>query len=121
MGLVVDPIYLTLSLSLLSVCVRVRTATISSILCDVPEKARLVLECVSGREHSVRTIILMEPFDDELVAKGKDCGIDILSLSQVEVRGETLTYNWAVCFTTFVTKLASNSQSFCFCVLNRRL
>uniref|UniRef100_A0A4W5JVE8 long-chain-fatty-acid--CoA ligase n=1 Tax=Hucho hucho TaxID=62062 RepID=A0A4W5JVE8_9TELE len=80
------------------------------ILCDVPEKARLVLECVSGREHSVRTIILMEPFDDELVAKGKDCGIDILSLSQVEVRGETLTHNWAagvhclVCFTTFRTK-----------------
>uniref|UniRef100_A0A674CGP0 Long-chain-fatty-acid--CoA ligase n=1 Tax=Salmo trutta TaxID=8032 RepID=A0A674CGP0_SALTR len=81
------------------------------ILCDVPEKARLVLECVSGREHSVRTIILMEPFDDELVAKGKDCGIDILSLSQVEVRGETLTYNWppgpedmaVVCFTSGTT------------------
>uniref|UniRef100_A0A4W5JZV7 Arachidonate--CoA ligase n=1 Tax=Hucho hucho TaxID=62062 RepID=A0A4W5JZV7_9TELE len=92
------------------------------ILCDVPEKARLVLECVSGREHSVRTIILMEPFDDELVAKGKDCGIDILSLSQVEVRGETLTHNWAagvhclVCFTTFRTKFASNPELLFLCV-----
>uniref|UniRef100_A0A4W5K043 Arachidonate--CoA ligase n=1 Tax=Hucho hucho TaxID=62062 RepID=A0A4W5K043_9TELE len=90
------------------------------ILCDVPEKARLVLECVSGREHSVRTIILMEPFDDELVAKGKDCGIDILSLSQVEVRGETLTHNWppspedmaVICFTSGTTGTPSPVLSF---------
>uniref|UniRef100_A0A4W5JJ62 Arachidonate--CoA ligase n=1 Tax=Hucho hucho TaxID=62062 RepID=A0A4W5JJ62_9TELE len=92
-SLVAVPLYDTLGTEAITYVID--KATISSILCDVPEKARLVLECVSGREHSVRTIILMEPFDDELVAKGKDCGIDILSLSQVEVRGETLTHNWA--------------------------
>uniref|UniRef100_A0A8C7WHK6 Arachidonate--CoA ligase n=1 Tax=Oncorhynchus mykiss TaxID=8022 RepID=A0A8C7WHK6_ONCMY len=101
-SLVAVPLYDTLGTE--AIAYVIDKANISSILCDVPEKARLVLECVSGREHSVRTIILMEPFDDELVAKGKDCGIDILSLSQVEVRGETLTYNWVVCFTTFGTK-----------------
>uniref|UniRef100_A0A4W5JV17 Arachidonate--CoA ligase n=1 Tax=Hucho hucho TaxID=62062 RepID=A0A4W5JV17_9TELE len=113
-SLVAVPLYDTLGTEAITYVID--KATISSILCDVPEKARLVLECVSGREHSVRTIILMEPFDDELVAKGKDCGIDILSLSQVEVRGETLTHNWAagvhclVCFTTFRTKFASNPE-----------
>uniref|UniRef100_A0A4W5JUX6 Long-chain-fatty-acid--CoA ligase n=1 Tax=Hucho hucho TaxID=62062 RepID=A0A4W5JUX6_9TELE len=109
-SLVAVPLYDTLGTEAITYVID--KATISSILCDVPEKARLVLECVSGREHSVRTIILMEPFDDELVAKGKDCGIDILSLSQVEVRGETLTHNWAppspedmavICFTSGTT------------------
>ncbi|XP_071267492.1 long-chain-fatty-acid--CoA ligase 1-like isoform X2 [Salvelinus alpinus] len=85
-SLVAVPLYDTLGTE--AIAYVIDKATISSILCDVPEKARLVLECVSGREHSVRTIILMEPFDDELVAKGKDCGIDILSLSQVEAIGK---------------------------------
>uniref|UniRef100_A0A8C7GJ28 Arachidonate--CoA ligase n=1 Tax=Oncorhynchus kisutch TaxID=8019 RepID=A0A8C7GJ28_ONCKI len=90
-SLVAVPLYDTLGTE--AIAYVIDKANISSILCDVPEKARLVLECFSGREHRVRTIILMEPFEDELVAKGKDCGIDILSLSQVEVRVETLTYN----------------------------
>ncbi|XP_070994000.1 long-chain-fatty-acid--CoA ligase 1-like isoform X3 [Oncorhynchus clarkii lewisi] len=85
-SLVAVPLYDTLGTE--AIAYVIDKANISSILCDVPEKARLVLECVSGREHSVRTIILMEPFDDELVAKGKDCGIDILSLSQVEAIGK---------------------------------
>ncbi|KAK6298200.1 long-chain-fatty-acid--CoA ligase 1 isoform X1 [Coregonus clupeaformis] len=85
-SLVAVPLYDTLGTEAITYVID--KATISSILCDVPEKARLVLACVSGREHSVRTIILMEPFDDELVAKGKDCGIDILSLSQVEAIGK---------------------------------
>ncbi|XP_035599901.1 long-chain-fatty-acid--CoA ligase 1-like [Oncorhynchus keta] len=85
-SLVAVPLYDTLGTE--AIAYVIDKANISSILCDVPEKARLVLECVSGREHRVRTIILMEPFDDELVAKGKDCGIDILSLSQVEAIGK---------------------------------
>uniref|UniRef100_A0A8C7GKG7 Long-chain-fatty-acid--CoA ligase n=1 Tax=Oncorhynchus kisutch TaxID=8019 RepID=A0A8C7GKG7_ONCKI len=109
-SLVAVPLYDTLGTE--AIAYVIDKANISSILCDVPEKARLVLECFSGREHRVRTIILMEPFEDELVAKGKDCGIDILSLSQVEVRVETLTYNLAppspedmavVCFTSGTT------------------
>nr|XP_046179075.1 long-chain-fatty-acid--CoA ligase 1-like isoform X2 [Oncorhynchus gorbuscha]XP_046179076.1 long-chain-fatty-acid--CoA ligase 1-like isoform X2 [Oncorhynchus gorbuscha] len=85
-SLVAVPLYDTLGTE--AIAYVIDKANISSILCDVPEKARLVLECVSGSEHRVRTIILMEPFDDELVAKGKDCGIEILSLSQVEAIGK---------------------------------
>uniref|UniRef100_A0A8C7GMD5 Long-chain-fatty-acid--CoA ligase n=1 Tax=Oncorhynchus kisutch TaxID=8019 RepID=A0A8C7GMD5_ONCKI len=85
-SLVAVPLYDTLGTE--AIAYVIDKANISSILCDVPEKARLVLECFSGREHRVRTIILMEPFEDELVAKGKDCGIDILSLSQVEAIGK---------------------------------
>ncbi|XP_064829474.1 long-chain-fatty-acid--CoA ligase 1-like [Oncorhynchus masou masou] len=85
-SLVAVPLYDTLGTE--AIAYVIDKANISSILCDFPEKARLVLECVSGREHHVRTIILMEPFDDELVAKGKDCGMDILSLSQVEAIGK---------------------------------
>lgn len=60
-------------------------ATISTVLCDVPDKVRLILDCISGREHSVKTLIVIEPFDGDLVAKGKKCGIEILSLKEMEV------------------------------------
>uniref|UniRef100_A0A8C7GKR1 Long-chain-fatty-acid--CoA ligase n=1 Tax=Oncorhynchus kisutch TaxID=8019 RepID=A0A8C7GKR1_ONCKI len=98
-SLVAVPLYDTLGTE--AIAYVIDKANISSILCDVPEKARLVLECFSGREHRVRTIILMEPFEDELVAKGKDCGIDILSLSQVEPPSpEDMA---VVCFTSGTT------------------
>ncbi|XP_036372490.1 long-chain-fatty-acid--CoA ligase 1a isoform X1 [Megalops cyprinoides] len=63
-------------------------AAISTIVCDVPNKASLIMDCVSGREHTVRTIILMEPFDADLVARGQKCGIEILSLKDVEGIGK---------------------------------
>ncbi|XP_010896712.2 long-chain-fatty-acid--CoA ligase 1 [Esox lucius] len=85
-SLVPVPLYDTLGNEAISFIIH--KASLSTILCDVPEKARLVLDCVSDREHNVRTIILMEPFDDDLVAKGKECGIDILSLSKVEAVGK---------------------------------
>uniref|UniRef100_A0A8C9SDL9 Long-chain-fatty-acid--CoA ligase n=1 Tax=Scleropages formosus TaxID=113540 RepID=A0A8C9SDL9_SCLFO len=60
-------------------------ASISTVLCDVAEKARLILDCVATKEHTVRTLVLMEPFDAELVARGRKCGIEILSLKELEV------------------------------------
>uniref|UniRef100_A0A8C9VDZ0 Long-chain-fatty-acid--CoA ligase n=1 Tax=Scleropages formosus TaxID=113540 RepID=A0A8C9VDZ0_SCLFO len=59
-------------------------ASISTVLCDVAEKARLILDCVATKEHTVRTLVLMEPFDAELVARGRKCGIEILSLKELE-------------------------------------
>lgn len=61
-------------------------ATISTVICDVPDKARLIFECVSGKEHTVKAIVLMEAFDSELVTQGQKCGIEVLSLSAFEVR-----------------------------------
>uniref|UniRef100_A0A673J0G7 Arachidonate--CoA ligase n=1 Tax=Sinocyclocheilus rhinocerous TaxID=307959 RepID=A0A673J0G7_9TELE len=58
---------------------------ISTVVCDVPEKAKLLLDCVSGRQHSVKTLILMENFDTDLVSRAQQCGIDIISLRDAEV------------------------------------
>lgn len=65
------------------VCVCV-SAEISTILCDVPAKARLVLDCVAGRQHSLKTLILMDEFDSELVAQGRKCHVEIISLKDAE-------------------------------------
>lgn len=52
----------------------------------MPDKAKLILECVSGKEHTVKTVILMEAFDPDLVIQGQKSGISILSLAEFEVR-----------------------------------
>ncbi|KAJ8015157.1 hypothetical protein DPEC_G00023230 [Dallia pectoralis] len=85
-SLVPVPLYDTLGNEAISYIIH--KAGLSTIVCDVPEKARLVLECVSDTEHHVKTIILMEPFDDNLVARGKECGVDILSWNNVLAVGK---------------------------------
>uniref|UniRef100_A0A8D0A4M9 Arachidonate--CoA ligase n=1 Tax=Sander lucioperca TaxID=283035 RepID=A0A8D0A4M9_SANLU len=59
-------------------------ASISTVICDVPQKARLILDCISGKGRTVKTIVLIEPFDSELVSRGQECGIEILSLKEFE-------------------------------------
>lgn len=60
--------------------------SISTIICDVPQKALTILECVSGQGKTVKTIVLMEAFDAELVSRGQECGVEIISLADFEVR-----------------------------------
>uniref|UniRef100_A0A8C4EAG7 Arachidonate--CoA ligase n=1 Tax=Dicentrarchus labrax TaxID=13489 RepID=A0A8C4EAG7_DICLA len=60
-------------------------AAISTVICDVPEKAWMILDCVSGKGRTVKTIVLIEAFDTDLVARGQECGIDILSLKEFEL------------------------------------
>ncbi|XP_035385572.1 long-chain-fatty-acid--CoA ligase 1a isoform X2 [Electrophorus electricus] len=64
-------------------------ALISTVICDVAERARLVLECVSSQQHSVKTLILMEPYDSELTAQAQREGIVIISLRELEAIGKT--------------------------------
>ena len=56
------------------------------MICDVPEKAQMILECVGRKGRTVKTIVVMEAFDSDLVTRGKECGVDILSLKEFEVR-----------------------------------
>uniref|UniRef100_A0A8C1Y291 Long-chain-fatty-acid--CoA ligase n=1 Tax=Cyprinus carpio TaxID=7962 RepID=A0A8C1Y291_CYPCA len=63
-------------------------ACISTVVCDVPEKAKLLLDCVSGRQHTVKTLILIENFDADLVSRAQQCGIDIVSLKDTENIGK---------------------------------
>uniref|UniRef100_A0A671MBC7 Arachidonate--CoA ligase n=1 Tax=Sinocyclocheilus anshuiensis TaxID=1608454 RepID=A0A671MBC7_9TELE len=66
-------------------------ACISTVVCDVPEKAKLLLDCVSGRQHTVKTLILIENFAADLVSRAQQCGIDIISLKDAEVNKPQIT------------------------------
>uniref|UniRef100_A0A4W5RF79 Arachidonate--CoA ligase n=1 Tax=Hucho hucho TaxID=62062 RepID=A0A4W5RF79_9TELE len=82
-SLVCVPLYDTLGLEAIEYIID--QAAISTLICDLADKARLILDCVNGKEHTLKTIILMEAFDEELVARGQQSGIEILSLKDVEV------------------------------------
>lgn len=61
-------------------------AEISTVICDKPEKAKLLLDNVERRKTlTLKTVILMDPFDVELVEQGKKCGVHIQALNDVEV------------------------------------
>ncbi|KAG9347009.1 hypothetical protein JZ751_005936 [Albula glossodonta] len=85
-SLVSVPLYDTLGTEATSYIID--KASLSTVVCDVPDKAMLILDCVADRVHTVKTIILMEDFDAALVARGKECGIEIVSLKEVENIGK---------------------------------
>lgn len=71
----------------------VTAASLSTIVCDVADKVNLVLECVKDKEHTVKTIVLMEPPSIDLVNKGQQAGIQIVSLQEMEVSGHQLMFD----------------------------
>uniref|UniRef100_A0A673IIB2 Arachidonate--CoA ligase n=1 Tax=Sinocyclocheilus rhinocerous TaxID=307959 RepID=A0A673IIB2_9TELE len=81
-SLVAVPLYDTLGTEAISYIID--KATISTVICDIPDKARLILDCVSGRKHSVTTIVIMGNFDRELTAQAQQKGIEVLSLKELE-------------------------------------
>uniref|UniRef100_A0A673ZFJ1 Arachidonate--CoA ligase n=1 Tax=Salmo trutta TaxID=8032 RepID=A0A673ZFJ1_SALTR len=83
-SLVCVPLYDTLGLEAIEYIIN--QAAVSTVICDLADKARLILDCVRGKEHTLKTIVLMEAFDEELVDRGQQSGIEILSLKDVEVR-----------------------------------
>uniref|UniRef100_A0A669B3H3 Arachidonate--CoA ligase n=1 Tax=Oreochromis niloticus TaxID=8128 RepID=A0A669B3H3_ORENI len=83
-SLVVVPLYDTLGTEAIDYIID--RAAISTVICDVPEKARMILDCVSGKARAVKSIIVIEEFDSDLVTRAKENGIEILSLKELEVR-----------------------------------
>uniref|UniRef100_A0A4W5NS85 Arachidonate--CoA ligase n=1 Tax=Hucho hucho TaxID=62062 RepID=A0A4W5NS85_9TELE len=83
-SLVCVPLYDTLGLEAIEYIID--QAAISTVICDLAHKARLILDCVSGKEHTLKTIVLMEAFDEELVARGQQSGIEILSLKDFALK-----------------------------------
>ncbi|XP_065408573.1 long-chain-fatty-acid--CoA ligase 5 isoform X2 [Chrysemys picta bellii] len=66
----------------------INKADISMVICDKPEKAQVLLEnCEQGKIPGLKTIILMDLFDDELKDKGAKEGVEILSLQEAEELG----------------------------------
>ncbi|XP_076862076.1 long-chain-fatty-acid--CoA ligase 1b [Brachyhypopomus gauderio] len=84
-SLVAVPLYDTLGTDAISFIID-RTC-ISTVVCDVAAKAHLLLDCISDRQHSLRLVLLMEAVDSELVVRGQQCGVEVLSLAEAEVLG----------------------------------
>lgn len=63
-------------------------ASITTVVCDVTAKVTLLLDSLSGRKHSVSTIIIMEEVEAELAERGKKNNIEILSLKDVLALGK---------------------------------
>uniref|UniRef100_A0A673CDC3 Arachidonate--CoA ligase n=1 Tax=Sphaeramia orbicularis TaxID=375764 RepID=A0A673CDC3_9TELE len=84
-SLVSVPLYDTLGTEAISYIID--KASISTIVCDVVDKVEMVLECIKDRPHSVKTIVSMETPSAELVSRGQQAEIHILSLKDMEVIG----------------------------------
>lgn len=85
-SLVSVPLYDTLGTEAISYIID--KACISTIVCDVPEKVNLVLECLNGKGHLVKTIVLMQAPSDDLISKGREAQIEIISLQDMEALGK---------------------------------
>ncbi|XP_040928631.1 long-chain-fatty-acid--CoA ligase 1-like isoform X2 [Betta splendens] len=85
-SLVSVPLYDTLGTE--AIAYIIDKASISTILCDVLDKVSLVLECVQNKTHSLKTIVLMETPSIDLVNRGQQAGIHILSLQEMEAMGK---------------------------------
>ncbi|KAL9836323.1 long-chain-fatty-acid--CoA ligase 6 isoform 1-T1 [Geothlypis trichas] len=82
-SMVVVPLYDTLGPGAIRYIVN--TADISTVICDKPEKAKILLEHVERKETpGLRSIILMDPFEKELTERGKSCGVRIQTMQEVE-------------------------------------
>uniref|UniRef100_A0A8D3CK26 Long-chain-fatty-acid--CoA ligase n=1 Tax=Scophthalmus maximus TaxID=52904 RepID=A0A8D3CK26_SCOMX len=98
-SLVSVPLYDTLGTEAISYILD--KACISTIVCDVADKVNLVLDCTKDRKHNVRTIVLMETPSAELVTRGRQAGIHILSLQEMEPpQPEDMA---VICFTSGTT------------------
>lgn len=59
-------------------------------MCDAVEKVELVLQCIKDKEHPVKTIVVMQTPSTDLVSRGQQAGIHILSLKEMEVSRSSL-------------------------------
>ncbi|KFV74705.1 Long-chain-fatty-acid--CoA ligase 5 [Dryobates pubescens] len=67
----------------------VNQADISIVVCDKPEKAKILLEnCEQRKTPKLKIVILMDLFDKELKDRGTKVGVEILALQEVEELGK---------------------------------
>ncbi|XP_045856448.1 long-chain-fatty-acid--CoA ligase 6 isoform X4 [Meles meles] len=86
-SMVVVPLYDTLGPGAIRYIIR--TADISTVVVDKPQKAVLLLEHVERKETpGLKLIIIMEPFEEALKDRGQECGVVIKSMQDVEECGQ---------------------------------
>ncbi|XP_038614060.1 long-chain-fatty-acid--CoA ligase 5 [Tachyglossus aculeatus] len=117
----------------------VNKADIATVICDNSQKATILLENFEkGLTPGLKLIILMDPFDEELKARGKKLEIELLSLSDAELLGKENFKKpvppkpkdlCLICFTSGTTgypkgamltheNIVANSAAFIHCVEN---
>ncbi|XP_043925118.1 long-chain-fatty-acid--CoA ligase 6 isoform X2 [Protopterus annectens] len=85
-SMVVVPLYDTLGPG--AVQYIINTADISTVICDKPEKAKVLLKSVEkGETPGLKSIILMDPFSEDLIERGKECHVVIQTMEEVEDLG----------------------------------
>uniref|UniRef100_A0A3Q3J4M4 Long-chain-fatty-acid--CoA ligase n=1 Tax=Monopterus albus TaxID=43700 RepID=A0A3Q3J4M4_MONAL len=83
-SMVAVPLYDTLGPEALVFVIEL--AEISTVLCDNQNKAETLLQNRErGQTPVLKTIIIMDPLSSELVERGAKCGVDIVSMQEVEV------------------------------------
>ncbi|KAG2465472.1 ACSL1 ligase, partial [Polypterus senegalus] len=93
------PLYDTLGTEAISYIIE--KASISTIVCDRPEKVKLLLDCATAKDHSIKTIIVIDSFDTDLIVQGEKHGIEVLSMKEVEPpKSSDLA---VICFTSGTT------------------
>ncbi|XP_019358346.1 PREDICTED: long-chain-fatty-acid--CoA ligase 5 [Gavialis gangeticus] len=110
-SMVAVPLYDTLGPE--SIVFIVNRADLTTVICDKPERAQVLLDnCEQGKTLGLKTIILMDLFDNELKERGAKMGVEILLQQEVEELGKN---NWQkpkppkpedlciVCFTSGTT------------------
>ncbi|XP_032429872.1 long-chain-fatty-acid--CoA ligase 5 [Xiphophorus hellerii] len=67
----------------------INQAGISTVLCDNQKKAEtLLLNHEKGQTPVLKTVALMDSFSPELIERGKKCGVDIVSMEDMETLGK---------------------------------
>ncbi|XP_041828912.1 long-chain-fatty-acid--CoA ligase 5 [Melanotaenia boesemani] len=65
-------------------------AEISTVLCDNQKKAEILLQNrEKGQTSVLKTIIIMDSFDPELLERGAKCRVDIVSMQDAEAVGKS--------------------------------
>ncbi|XP_014870225.1 long-chain-fatty-acid--CoA ligase 5-like [Poecilia latipinna] len=86
-SMVVVPLYDTLGPEALVFIIN--QAGISMVLCDNQKKAEvLLLNHEKGQTPVLKTVALMDSFSPELIERGKKCGVDIVSMEDLEALGK---------------------------------
>ncbi|XP_044136710.1 long-chain-fatty-acid--CoA ligase 6 isoform X4 [Bufo gargarizans] len=85
-SMVVIPLYDTLGHGAIRYIIN--TADISTVICDKPEKAKILIENVEKGETPVlKSVVLMEAVDQQLVERGKNCSVSIQTMQELEECG----------------------------------
>ncbi|CAG06540.1 unnamed protein product, partial [Tetraodon nigroviridis] len=67
----------------------INQAGISTVLCDNQKKAEALLQISEKGQASVlKTVVVMDPFSSECVERGSKCGVDVVSMQDLEAAGK---------------------------------